>query len=303
MRNFSHAFRAEGRKILRKFWWRAKPRCAFAEATARQADHLSKTIQLSPSGPRCGSRPNPWTGARPCCWSRSRSSRRRRSRCSSRRCCCRGGSYRSGRSCCSRCGCCRRRRCPRRSGCSSRRCSRCGCSSHRRGRRWRATTTAIRAGSIPRRRVTRRIAEVLHETSLAAGALHARRPLLRRAGAVDFAIDDFETLTRIVLAKAQLEIAPRGVVTKEHRAPFDVEDPVGRSARYRCVNAAGPTRIGRATAQARVSAQILEQCMNSEVMPRPRNTHSDKRAIVSHKLGIPVRGNIHAAIAVPIQLE
>ncbi len=297
MRNFSHAFRAEGRKILRKFWWRAKPRCAFAEATARQADHLSKTIQLSPSGPRCGSRPNPWTGARPCCWSRSRSSRRRRSRCSSRRCCCSGGS------CCSRCGCCCRRRCPRRSGCRSR-CS-CRCKGRRRGRRrrWRVTTTAIRAGSIPRRRVTRRIAEVLHETSLAAGALHARRPLLRRAGAVDFAIDDFETLTRIVLANAQLEIAPRGVVTKEHRAPFDVEDPVGRSARYRCVNAAGPARIGRATAQARVSAQILEQCMNSEVMPRPRNAYSHKRAIASHKLGIPVRGNIHAAIAVPIQLE
>ena len=263
---------------------------AVAETTARQADHVTN-YQLSPSGPRWWSRPNTGLRVRPCCWSRSRSSGRRSSCCS---CSCR------------RCG---RRRCPRRSGCSSRSCcssrsscrckGRCRCSC----RRWRAASTAIRAGSIPRRRVSRGIAEVLHETSLAAGALHARRPLLRRAGAVDFAIDDFETLTWIVLAKAQLEIAPRGVVTKEHCAPFDVEDPVRRSARYRCENAAGPTRIGRATAQGQVSAQILKQCMNSEVMSRPRNAHSDKRAIAGHKLGIPVRGNIHAAIAVPIQLE
>jgi hypothetical protein len=132
--------------------------------------------------------------------------------------------------------------------------------------------------------------------------LHARRPLLRRAYPVDLAVDDFANLTGVVLANAQLEVAPRGVVTKEHRAPFDVEDPVGRSARYRCENAAGPTRIARATAQARVSAQILEQRMNGKVMRSPRNAHSDKRAIAGHKLGIPVRGNIHAAIAVPIQL-
>ena len=138
---------------------------------------------------------------------------------------------------------------------------------------------------------------------MAASTLHARRPLLRRAGAVDFAIDDFETLTRIVLANAQLEIAPRCVVTKEHRAPFDVKDSVRRCARDRGVNAAVPTRISRATAQGQVSAQILKQCMNCEIMRRPRNARSDKRAIVSHKLGIPVGGNIHAAIAVPIQLE
>jgi hypothetical protein len=126
---------------------------------------------------------------------------------------------------------------------------------------------------------------------------------LRRAGAVDFAVDDLADLTRIVLANAQLEIAPRGVVTKEHCAPFDVEDPVGRSARYRCENAAGPTRIARATAQARVSAQILEQRMNGKVMRSPRNAHSDKRAIAGHKLRIAVGGQIYAAIGVAIKVK
>ena len=156
---------------------------------------------------------------------------------------------------------------------------------------------------IPRRRVSRRIAEVLHKTSLAAGALHAGRPLLRRAVAVDFAIDDFETLTRIVLGNPQLEIAPRGTITKEDRAPFDIEDPVRRSPRHRSVNAAAPSRVTGAARAHRIGAQILEQRMNSEIMRRPRNAHSNKRAIAGYKLCCAIRGQIHAAIAVPIQLE
>jgi len=103
--------------------------------------------------------------------------------------------------------------------------------------------------------------------------------------------------------QADLEIRPRGVVTKEHRAPFDVEDPVGRSARYRSVNTAVPARISRATAQARVGAQILKQQMNGEVMRSPRNAHSHKRAIAGLKLSSAVGGQIYADIGVAIQLE
>jgi len=43
--------------------------------------------------------------------------------------------------------------------------------------------------------------------------------------------------------------------------------------------------------------------MNGEVMRCPRNAHSDKRAVGSHKLRRAVRGQVHAAVRVPIQLE
>jgi hypothetical protein len=43
--------------------------------------------------------------------------------------------------------------------------------------------------------------------------------------------------------------------------------------------------------------------MNGKVMCCPRNAHSDKRAIGSHKLRSAVGGQVHAAVGVPIQLE
>ena len=43
--------------------------------------------------------------------------------------------------------------------------------------------------------------------------------------------------------------------------------------------------------------------MNGEVMRCPRDAHSHKRAVAGHKLRRAVRGQVHAAVGVPIQLE
>ena len=112
--------------------------------------------------------------------------------------------------------------------------------------RWRGTRRYL----VVARDVSRRCrsAEVLGKEPGSRVALYARHPVL---GCVvrEVTDDHLELQVRIVLIQPDLEVLPRCVVGKKHRAPFDVEDAIRRNARDRGENTAVSTRETRAAAQ------------------------------------------------------
>ena len=85
-------------------------------------------------------------------------------------------------------------------------------------------------------------------------------------------------------------------------APFNVEYPIGRSARYRGVNAAGATRISRATNPAQVVSSLVVPVRQDRIVVRgPRQTDVGKVGSRGRKLGIAVGRDIDAGERLVIQ--
>ena len=131
------------------------------------------------------------------------------------------------------------------------------------------------------------MAEILSEEATAGVTLDTSRPLLRGACPVDLAVDYVEALAQTILVDAQLEVFPRRGVTKQHSAPLDIENAVGRTSRCRDVDTACSTGIARA-AGLHVGLQILEHREDIEIMGSPWDALADKRAVGSDELSIAV---------------
>ena len=137
------------------------------------------------------------------------------------------------------CGCSRSRR----GSCSSRRSCYCSSWSYSSRSCWRwARRTCWTYGPAAGRGATVAVAEILSKTSIV--ALHSRRGA--RIAACRIAVDHIEPV--LVLIQPQLEIGRASRIVEINRAPFDIEDPVGRSARNRGEDTAGATRESRAPA-------------------------------------------------------
>ena len=91
----------------------------------------------------------------------------------------------------------------------------------------------------------------------------------------------------------QLEVRSLAGIAKIHRAPFDVEDAVRRSAGNRRVNATVATRVSRAAAVC-IGTQIIPVWVNAVVVVGPRQTNVGERRICRRELSISVRRDIHA---------
>ena len=75
------------------------------------------------------------------------------------------------------------------------------------------------------------MAEVLGEK--ARRPLYTAHPQVIQAKCVPYSpVDHIKPLVRIVLIQAYLVVLRRVVVSKQHRAPFNVEDTVRRTARH-----------------------------------------------------------------------
>ena len=71
-------------------------------------------------------------------------------------------------------------------------------------------------------------AEVLYKASV--GTLYASYIVVISSGRVDRTINYVKMHTRIVFIEAHLKILRRVVIGKKHRPPFNVKDPVRRTA-------------------------------------------------------------------------
>ena len=86
-----------------------------------------------------------------------------------------------------------------------------------------------------------------------------------------------------------------GGVGEIHRAPFDVEDTIGRSARYRGVNAAGATRVSCAANPAQIVSSLVVPIRHDRVvMAEPRQADVGKVRSRGRKLGIAVGNHVDA---------
>ena len=89
-----------------------------------------------------------------------------------------------------------------------------------------------------------------------------------------------------------------GSVGEIDGAPFDVEYPIGRSARYRGVNAAGATRISRATNPAQVVSSLVVPVRQDRIVVRgPRQTDVGKVGSRGRKLGIAIGRHIDVCVS------
>ena len=250
--------------------------------------------------PGCWSRPRRRSGCCGSCRCWRRGCRRRSrgcrggacsSRCGSCSCCRRRDgscSSNSGCSCWRRCGrvsscwswcrCVSRCRGSRRSrgkrGCRCRRGSCCGC----RCRRWRECSCWIRSGRWRRRWAGGRDINI----TLSAGrcTTGAVTEILSKKRVVSLqsacgrcvatshrAPDHIKAILSLV--QPQFVVSSRGGSSKVDCAPFDVEDPVGRSARHRGEDTAGSTRERRAAAVC-IGALIVPVREDRVVMTGPR---------------------------------
>jgi hypothetical protein len=100
------------------------------------------------------------------------------------------------------------------------------------------------------RRATGAVAEVLSKERIV--SLHSS---CGRCVATNHrAIDHIKAILSLI--QPQLVVSRRTDVGKVNGAPFDIEDPVGRSARHRGEDTAGATRESRATAL-RIGALVV----------------------------------------------
>ena len=86
-----------------------------------------------------------------------------------------------------------------------------------------------------------------------------------------------------------------GGVGEIHRAPFDVEDTIGRSARYRGVNAAGATRVSCTANPAQIISSLVVPIRHDRVVvAEPRQADVGKVGSHGRELGIAVGRHIDA---------
>ena len=172
----------------------------------------------------------------------------------------------------------RRRRCT--SGCWSGRSCR-GRGGGRRGRCARLESIALPASS----RATRPVTEVLGKGGVV--LLHSRR--CAGVALTDLAVMHIKACLPFI--QGQAEIGPLVGVVEINGAPFDVEDPVRRTAAHRDINAAGAARIPRAASPGGgviISAQVVPVWEDGVVMSSPWQTDVIGVDIRSGELGIAV---------------
>jgi hypothetical protein len=103
------------------------------------------------------------------------------------------------------------------------------------------------------------------------------------------------------LIQPQLVIGPHGDIGKVNRAPFDIEDPVGRSARYRGKDTASSTRESRAPGL-RIRALVVPVREDGVVVGGPRQrTDIGESRVGSRELGIAVGGHVDAVKGLVVQ--
>jgi len=91
-------------------------------------------------------------------------------------------------------------------------------------------------------------------------------------------------------------------VGKIDGAPLDVEDTIGRSARYRGVNAAGATRVSRAANPAQVVRSLVVPIRQDRVVVgRPRQTDVGKVGSHGRELSITIGRHSDAGEGLVIQ--
>ena len=105
----------------------------------------------------------------------------------------------------------------------------------------------------------------------------------------------------LTLIQPQFVVSSRGRSSKIHSAPFDIEDPVGRSARHRGEDTAGSTRESRAAAVS-IGALVIPVGKDGVVMsgPRQRTDVGEVRG-GSRKLRIAVGGHCDAVEGLVVQ--
>ena len=103
------------------------------------------------------------------------------------------------------------------------------------------------------------------------------------------------------LIQPQLVVSHHGDIGKVDRAPFDIEDPVGRCARYRREDAASSTRESRAPGL-RIGALVIPIREDRLIVTGPRQrTDVGKGRIGSRKLRIAVGRHVDAVKGVIVQ--
>lgn len=84
--------------------------------------------------------------------------------------------------------------------------------------------------------------------------------------------------------------------------PFDVEDTIGRSTGYRCIDAACSARKGRAAGLC-ISAQIVPIGEDGVIVAEPREANIRKGRVRGRELRIAIRRQIDAVEALVIERE
>lgn len=132
-------------------------------------------------------------------------------------------------------------------------------------------------------------------------ARHIRVVGIRRVKGTDDYVEA-QVVRRRTFIQAHLKILRRVVVIKQHRAPFNIEDTVRRTARNRGEDTAVSTGETRAAAQAKIRSHILPYAEDGEVIRalirRRRQTGCDiaDRFVCTHEVNAPIGANVHAVI-------
>jgi hypothetical protein len=146
------------------------------------------------------------------------------------------------------------------------------------------------------RRTTGAVTEVLSKKCVV--SLHAG---CGRCVAVSHCAVDHVKAWLSSLVQPQLEVSSRGRSSEVNSAPFNVEDPVGRSARHRGEDTASSTRESRAAAVC-VSALVIPVREDRVVVTDPRQrTDIGKGRIGSRKLRIAVGRYVDAVKGLVVQ--
>lgn len=114
------------------------------------------------------------------------------------------------------------------------------------------------------------------------------------------AVDHIKAVLSLIQPK--LVVRHQGRAGEIHSAPLDVENSIGRTARYRGEDSAGTARKTCA-ASLRIRAQVVPIWKDGVIVRRPRQAHVGEGTIRGRKLGIAVGRQIHAGVGRAIQHE
>src|SRR5262249_34831540 len=114
------------------------------------------------------------------------------------------------------------------------------------------------------------------------------------------AVKHFETSLPFV--QPQLEIGRLACIVRIDRAPLDVEDAIGRSARHGRINATGAVRVNRAAGVC-VGAEVIPVWEDGVVVIQPRQANISRTGVCGRKLRISIGRYIHTVEALVIERE
>lgn len=145
------------------------------------------------------------------------------------------------------------------------------------------------------RSASRAVTEVLSKESVV--SLHSRR--CASVAASHRAIDHIEV--SLPLIQPQFVVSRRGRSSEVNGAPFNIEDPVGRSARHRGEDTAYSAREARAPGVS-IGALVVPVGKDGVVVSGPRQRADvGKSRIGSRKLGIAVGRHVDAGKGLVVQ--